>query len=103
LLEIEGREARDYLDALKRRLPDVTSVEVRRGDVARELAGAATGIGADLIMMSTHGRAGIESYWAGSIAARILARYSQPLLLMRIRQNGVVNPDSDLEGRETRV
>ena len=101
LLEIEGCEARDYLDVLKRRLPDVTSVEVRRGDVARELARAAAGVGADLIMMSTHGRAGIESYWAGSIAARILSRYSRPLLLMRIPQNGVVNPDADLEGRDT--
>ncbi len=93
LLEIEEREARAYLNALQRRLPGAPSTEVRRGDVARELAQAGAGVDADLIMMSTHGRAGIEGYWSGSIAAKVLSRYNRPLLLMRIRQNGVVNAE----------
>ncbi|CCF85713.1 UspA domain protein (fragment) [Nitrolancea hollandica Lb] len=93
MLEIEEREARAYLNVLQRRLPGASSTEVRRGDVARELAQAGAGVDADLIMMSTHGRAGIEGYWSGSIAAKVLSRYNRPLLLMRIRQNGVVNAE----------
>lgn len=93
LLEIEEREAYAYLDAVRRRSPRVASIEVRRGDIARELAQAGAGVDADLIMMSTHGRAGIEGYWSGSIAAKVLSRYNRPLLLMRIRQNGVVNTE----------
>ncbi len=95
LLDIEEREAHAYLNALQRRLPHVCSVEVRRGDVARELAQAGAGVDADLVMMSTHGRAGIEGYWSGSIAGKVLSRYNRPLLLMRIRQNGVVNAEPD--------
>lgn len=97
LLNIEEREAREYLDALRRRLSPASSIEVRRGDIARELARAGAKAGADLIMMSTHGRAGIESYWSGSVAAKVLSRYSRPLLLMRIRRNGAVNTNPGLE------
>lgn len=39
--------------------------------------------GADLVVMSTHGRGGLERAWLGSIADRLVRRLTVPLLLVR--------------------
>jgi len=36
-----------------------------------------------LVVMATHGRAGVQAIWAGSMATRLLARTRVPLLLLR--------------------
>jgi nucleotide-binding universal stress UspA family protein len=38
---------------------------------------------ADLITMSTHGRGGIQRFWLGSIALKVVQSAHQPVLLVR--------------------
>ncbi len=86
LLDIEQEQADDYLHAQAARLHtaglDVVT-EVRRGDTAQQLAGEAAEHGIDLLVASTHGRAGLQAVWAGSTTARLLSRTTTPVLLLR--------------------
>jgi len=59
--------------------------EVRRGDIPRELVQAITAHRADLVVMATHARVGIEGLWAGSVAPRVTALAPCPVLLVPIR------------------
>lgn len=86
LLDVEENQARDELAAIAtERLSGLAvTTEVRRGDIPDELARATGASGADLICLSTHGRAGISGRFAGSIADRLLSHVDVPLLLVRI-------------------
>lgn len=58
------------------------SAEVRRGDTATNLLEAAERAAADVIIMASHGRAGLQAFWEGSVSARVLARFNRPVLLV---------------------
>ena len=59
-----------------------TKVEV--GDAAEEIVKAADEIGANLIAMSTHGRAGISRWAFGSVTDKVLRHgKSVPILMVR--------------------
>jgi nucleotide-binding universal stress UspA family protein len=88
LLEIEEHDAAAYLELVAARLAPLDAwVAVRRGDVSDELTAAAREIAPDLVVMSTHGKAGIDSLLSGSIGARFFARIRQPLLLVRVTRD----------------
>ncbi len=53
-----------------------------RGDPARQIPAIAAGDGADLIALASHGRAGTEAFWAGSVAAKVLRRTEASMLLI---------------------
>lgn len=55
--------------------------ELREGDVSKELQDAASH--ADLVVMATHGRGGIERAWLGSVADSLVRTVATPLLLIR--------------------
>jgi nucleotide-binding universal stress UspA family protein len=55
---------------------------VGRGDPAREILKLARRARADLVVMGTHGRAGMAAFWAGSVADRVALRCDTPLLLV---------------------
>jgi len=40
-------------------------------------------VGAELIVMATHGRAGIDAVFAGSVASRVMSKFPRPILLIR--------------------
>jgi len=63
-----------------------TSVE--RGEPVRTLLDVAAARDADLIVMATHGRSGVGAVWAGSVAQRIIAQSTRPVLLVRIAPTG---------------
>ena len=88
-LEMDIAAAREYLEAraeeLKRGGVEAGS-ETSRGDPSRAIVGAARRLAADLVVMGTHGRAGTDAFWAGSVAARVVARASVPLLLVPLRE-----------------
>jgi nucleotide-binding universal stress UspA family protein len=80
-------ERRAYLDDLVRRVAKVadvpvTSVLMERREVAGSLS-AAAGLGADLVVMATHGRGPLGRAWRGSVADGLLRRASVPVLLVR--------------------
>ena len=87
MLDLEEGQAATYLGELAGDLGASgieVETEVRRGDVAAELAGEASEHGAGLVVAATHGRAGVQAIWAGGTVARLLGRTAAPVLLLRI-------------------
>jgi len=86
LLESAGNDAAIYLEALASRLraagiPVETSIA--RDDPATAILDLAKHVHADLIVMASHGRAGMGGAWAGSVSNKVLARAPGPFLLIR--------------------
>jgi nucleotide-binding universal stress UspA family protein len=85
-LDLEETEATEYLEGAASRLwrtGVATSTEVRRGDAPHALADEAAEPGVGLVVVATHGRAGVQALWTGSVTARLLARTRAPILLLR--------------------
>ena len=59
------------------------TTEVRSGGAADEIVKAAVDYGADLIVMTTHARSGLDHLVKGSIAERVLRRARCPVLAVR--------------------
>jgi nucleotide-binding universal stress UspA family protein len=71
------------VEELKKRGLRVTAT-VRTGQqVAAEIIDFAKEVGADLIVMCTHGRSGITRWVLGSTAHKVLIRAETPILLIR--------------------
>lgn len=82
-------EAEVYLRQVAERLRSagVSQVAIhvhasRQGDVARSIVDHAEEIGADLVVLCTHGSGGLRDLIYGSIAQQVLRRGSWPILLM---------------------
>jgi nucleotide-binding universal stress UspA family protein len=67
----------EFLDQLK--VKEVVEVGVPYRDIVRKAADER----ADLIVMSTHGRTGLEQVMLGSVTAKVVARASCPVLSLR--------------------
>jgi nucleotide-binding universal stress UspA family protein len=83
------RHSQAYLDGVVRRLQglaggqaEVTSALVE-GSVAEALHGHALAAGADLVVMTTHGRGPLARAWLGSVADVLIRRLRVPVLLVR--------------------
>jgi nucleotide-binding universal stress UspA family protein len=83
--DLIAREARDYLEAVARRLGPVGSVPtfVRAGAPAVEVAQLASEWQADLIVMSTHGRGAVGKMVLGSVADGVVRSAGVPVVLVR--------------------
>jgi nucleotide-binding universal stress UspA family protein len=85
LLDMSAEQARSILDGRRRRAESLgleTSTDVLRGDPARAIVKAAGLLDADLVMLGTHGRSGMQAFWAGSVAHGVYSRCLLPLLLI---------------------
>ncbi|HXE57693.1 MAG TPA: universal stress protein [Gemmatimonadales bacterium] len=88
LLAVQERE-RAYLDETAGRLrADGLAVEVTTlfGHVPSALAEHVDASGADLVVMTTHGRGPLSRFWVGSVADAMVRRVSVPVLLVRPRK-----------------
>lgn len=86
LLESAGSDAVVYLDGLAARLRAAgiaVEASIARDDPATAILNLAKRVHADLIVMASHGRAGMGGAWAGSVSNKILARSPGPFLLIR--------------------
>jgi nucleotide-binding universal stress UspA family protein len=84
-LEMESAGAQTYLDQRAAELKKEgvqAEYETSRGDPARAIIASARRLSADLVVMGTHGRAGADAFWAGSVAARVVAGIQAPLMLV---------------------
>jgi nucleotide-binding universal stress UspA family protein len=81
------KDASDYLEAQKVKLAAAgLSVEVdfiEGGNVAAMILEAIEESGADLVVMSTHGRSGLDRWRFGSVAERVARHTSVPVVLIR--------------------
>jgi nucleotide-binding universal stress UspA family protein len=88
LLDIAENEAEIYLLSKAAQLQtgkNEVLTSVVRGDPASAITLAAKEFGADLLVLSTHGKSGQEAFWASSIAAKVTGMTNIPLLLVPIR------------------
>ncbi len=76
------REGQDLLDRTAERLSGLGNVEkiLREGDPAVQIADAATRLGADLVVMGTHGRGRFASAVVGSVAQGVMRKVICPVL-----------------------
>jgi nucleotide-binding universal stress UspA family protein len=85
------REARDYLTEVAESLrngptPITAKIAVRMGDAAGGIAMAAIDTQADLIVMATHGRTGINRALFGSVAGTVMRTAATPVVLIHPTQ-----------------
>jgi len=59
----------------------------REGAAADEVVAQATSGGASLVVMTTHGRGGVDRLWLGSVADRVIRSATVPVLLVRHRDS----------------
>lgn len=98
----EGREKE--LEALARKLGTATGGTVGwvvlDGEPGEAVAGRVEEGEADLVVMSTHGRGGLDRAWLGSVADRLIRRLTVPLLLVRPEEEEGTGEVADLESDE---
>jgi nucleotide-binding universal stress UspA family protein len=77
----------EQLERTKKELEDAgaknVSTQLLRGVPASEIVDFAKQMAADLIVMGTHGRTGLEHVIVGSVAERIVRRATCPVLVVR--------------------
>jgi nucleotide-binding universal stress UspA family protein len=87
MLDLAEENAETYLASQAEKLtPLVKSVttEVSRGDPALAIAQTSETTGADLIVLTTHGKSGQDAFWASSVAPKVSELTHIPLLLVPV-------------------
>lgn len=87
MLDLAENGAHEYLEHQCDRLANSgvpVQTQVLRGDIPAQIVSAEQQDSADLIVMATHGRAGLDAFWSGSIAPKVLNRVHAPMLLLRV-------------------
>ncbi len=84
--DLDAREVRGYLAAVRQRVANMTGLTVetmmRTGDPADEFLHLAEGFPDSLIVMTTHGRSGLARFLTGSVAGSIVRRAHLPVLII---------------------
>lgn len=78
--EVILEAARDQMAAFEEYYPDVASTRLRRGAPAKTILEVADELGADLIVMGTHGRRGLERMLLGSVTHRVVSTSHLPVV-----------------------
>lgn len=87
LLEISVVNGEKFVQQLLGELIDQgyqASAEVLRGDPAGVIVKSARTKKADLIVLATHGKSGLEAFWAGSFSHKLCSLCTTPLLLIPV-------------------
>jgi nucleotide-binding universal stress UspA family protein len=89
LLDIDVENAEEdllvHMDELKQAGLQVTA-EVARGDPATEIVNIAGRLHADLLVLTTHRKAGTAAFWARSVAPNVVRRAQLPILLVPLEE-----------------
>lgn len=89
MMDMFVSDAKEYLDKLQSDLEksglEVTTCACRM-EPANAIIEMADAISADLIIIGTHGKAGTEAFWAGSITPKISRLSKVPLLLIPVKK-----------------
>lgn len=79
--------ARDYLDKTRLHLGDPSIETISRGgDFGDTIIDVATEINADVIVMGTHSRRGLEKILMGSVAEKVLRRSAVPMFIIPTKE-----------------
>jgi nucleotide-binding universal stress UspA family protein len=87
LYDSDRAHCEEYLQKVAARLQEASatpvSVAVLEGPVADAILDHAEATNADLIVMSTHGRSGMERWLLGSVAEKVVRSARVPVMLIR--------------------
>ncbi len=89
LLDLAAQDAKRYLSrhvAALRAAGLSAAAEVRRGSPPARIVELAERAGADLIVLGTHGKTGMDAFWSGSVTPDIAKRSPVSLLLVPVRE-----------------
>jgi nucleotide-binding universal stress UspA family protein len=75
--------ARASLDGVASGVPEVAQRLVRTGHPREVIPAAAAEVGADMIVVGSHGRRGISQLFMGSVAEEVVRKAKAPVLLLR--------------------
>ena len=95
LTEMSEREAVEYVEALREKLPKTavtTEVKLLRGDAAETILYYADLNDVDLIVMTSHGRSGISRWYHGSVTESVLRGATCATLVLRQQPVTVPEP-----------
>jgi nucleotide-binding universal stress UspA family protein len=87
MLRLNEEMGQRYLQDLVQTAGDLTihmTWEVLRGDPARAIVEAAKQAGSDMIVMGTHSKSSMDSFWSGSLTPQVARRSHVPLLLVPV-------------------
>lgn len=97
--QTENAEAEKYLEQMTRAIvaagPVNTTHAVMHGAVVENIHSRARAVGADLIVMTSHGRTGLSRAWLGSIADGLVRQSAIPVLMLHVTDSG--GPQRPLE------
>ena len=87
----QWRDEQRYLDTIVQELVSGAAVSVShnvlRGAAVDMICQRAREIDADLIVMTSHGRTGLNRFWLGSVADAVIRRSGIPVLVLRPIEN----------------
>ncbi len=86
-LNAKEEQSRDYLEQTAKRLRSEgvqANPFVRRGETVPSLAEAAHQTKADIVVIATHARVGLDAVWTGSVTATLVGKVTKPMLMIRI-------------------
>ncbi len=88
LLDLAEKDANEYLHRLATTLQAegfTATADVRRGDPVVVILNSSKRTMADLIVLATHGKTGMDAFWSGSATPNVTSRSVLPLLLVPVR------------------
>jgi len=104
LVERYEAEAEKHVDAVADRARDAgvdVQTAVIRGAPYRVILDRIDAVGADLVVMGSHGRRGVERYLLGSTTERVLRLSSVPVLVIRRDEGDYREPEQLSESTPT--
>lgn len=88
-------QEREYLVKARSTVGEDTPVDTMllEGDIADEIASYAAKVGADMVLITTHGHTGVSRMWLGSVADALVRMTTLPLLIIHPAHGGHVPAD----------
>jgi len=89
MFEMVVQNAEDRLTVFKSQLKKAgihSVTHVRKGDPSRMIVDTAQKTPADLMVLGTHGRSGMNAFWSGSVVNRVCSLSRIPLLLVPVER-----------------
>lgn len=87
MYEMEEEDREGFLEKIRKdrfpgKLP--VRVEVQRGEPVKMILKSISKHSVDLIVLSSHGKAGWAAFWEGSVASRIISVTERPMLIIPV-------------------
>jgi nucleotide-binding universal stress UspA family protein len=90
MLELSVKNAETYLTAHVENLRTEgiqSTGYIRRGNPAAAITDLAQELSVDLIVLATHGKAGMQAFWAGSVTHDVCSQCTKPMLLVPVEKD----------------